>query len=225
LTLKTIPKKNYKNFEPFNSFHSFLAMEIKERILNAAESLFLRLGVKSVTMDDIAHELGISKKTIYLHFSDKNEIVNAVVEYTLKREKKESERIYSLSENPIDEIVISTQMMCKMFENINPVLFYDLKKYHPEAWGRYVNFKSEFLEIVIRNLKEGIERGYYRHDIDPDILAKLRVESVDLAFNMDLFPPSIYNTLKIQVTFVDHFLRGILTSKGLEIYEKTKHTF
>jgi TetR/AcrR family transcriptional regulator, cholesterol catabolism regulator len=200
-------------------------VDLKERILKTAASLFLRLGVKSITMDDIAKELGISKKTIYIHFTDKDNIVFEVLSFTLARERAEAERIAGIYENPIEEIFQSMKEMNEMFENINPILFYDLRKYHPKAWELYVNFKNDFLYIVKRNLERGVLNGLYRKEIDIDLMARFRVETVDLAFDISNFNIKQSNVLKVQTHFIDHFIRGILTSQGLEFYETHKRKF
>jgi TetR/AcrR family transcriptional regulator, cholesterol catabolism regulator len=192
------------------------------RILQKADAMFLRYGLRSVTMDDIAKELGISKKTIYLYFADKDALIDKVTEYMLEEEKNKAEEIYKVSKNPIEEIFLSTKMMKEMLQNINAVLFYDMQKYYPNSWQKYLDFKMHFLEIIKRNLNEGIFQKLYRADINVEILAKIRVEIVDMGFNMELFPPSKFNILDIQLENIDHFLRGIVTPKGLEVYEKTK---
>jgi TetR/AcrR family transcriptional regulator, cholesterol catabolism regulator len=192
------------------------------RILQKADAMFLRYGLRSVTMDDIAKELGISKKTIYLYFADKDALIDKVTEYMLQEEKNKAEEIYKISKNPIEEIFLSTKMMKEMLQNINAVLFYDMQKYYPNSWQKYLDFKMHFLEIIKRNLNEGISQKLYRADINVEILAKIRVEIVDMGFNMELFPASKFNILDIQLENIDHFLRGIVTPKGLEVYEKTK---
>jgi TetR/AcrR family transcriptional regulator, cholesterol catabolism regulator len=192
------------------------------RILQQADTMFLRYGLRSVTMDDIAKELGISKKTIYLYFADKDMLVDKVTEYMLNEEKNKADQIYKIAKNPIEEMFLSTKMMKEMLQNINAVLFYDMQKYYPESWKKYIAFKIHFLEIIKRNLKEGISLKLYRPEINIEILAKLRVESVDLGFNMEVFPASKYNILDIQLESIDHYIRGIVTQKGLEVYEKTK---
>lgn len=212
-----------KNFEPFISFLSFLIVETRNRILSAAQSLFIRYGIRSVTMDDIAKELGISKKTIYLHFPDKDSVINEATYCMLSKEKSQVEEIHKLSNNPIMEMINSTKMMSEMLEDINPVLFYDLKKYYPAAWQKYELFKLDFLEIVKRNLCKGIEQGYYREDIDVEVLSRLRIENVDMAFNIEVFQPKNFKVFYVQLQFIDHFIRGILSPKGLEFYENSKN--
>jgi TetR/AcrR family transcriptional regulator, cholesterol catabolism regulator len=202
------------------SIVSILLMEL--RILQKADTMFLRYGLRSVTMDDIAKELGISKKTIYLYFADKDALIDKVTEYMLQEEKNKAEEIYKISKNPIEEIFLSTKIMKEMLQNINVVLFYDMQKYYPSSWQKYCDFKVYFLEIVKRNLQEGITQKLYRAEINIDILAKTRIETVDMGFNMELFPAVKFNLYDFQLENIDHYIRGIVTPHGLEVYEKTK---
>lgn len=199
-------------------------MDLKERILITAEELFFRFGIRSVTMDDIAKALGISKKTIYNHFKDKDGIVEEVTEAALQRDKDGCEKIYQQSTDAIDEIMKSTQLMRDMVENIHPGLLLDLQKYYPRAWKRYLSHRDGFVTIVLRNLKKGKETGLFREDIDEEILARFRVESIDSSLDETIFPSRQFSLIDVQLQLIDHFLRGILTPKGLKLYEKYKRT-
>ncbi|MFT6204440.1 MAG: AcrR family transcriptional regulator [Spirosomataceae bacterium] len=194
-------------------------METKERILATAEELFFRFGIRSVTMDDIAKALGISKKTIYNHFKDKDEIVEEVTETALQKDKNECEQIYLQATDAIDEIMKSTQLMRDMVENMHPGVLFDLQKYYPKAWKRYLNHRNGFIEIVLRNLKKGKEAGLYQEGIDAEILARFRVASIDSAFDESIFPPKRFKLIDVQLQLLNHFLRGILTPQGLKLYE------
>jgi TetR/AcrR family transcriptional regulator, cholesterol catabolism regulator len=195
---------------------------MQNRIIETAESMFFRFGIRSVTMDDIAKELGISKKTIYHFFKDKDELVEKVTENAMSNQMIKTCKIIEVSKNPIEELIFSTRMMREMLETVNVVLFFDMKKYHPNSWKKYMDFKLVHLEIVKKNLTEGIKQKLYRSDLDVDIITKLRVETIDLAFNLEIFPPNIFNVLKVQLESIDHFIRGIVTQQGLEIYENTR---
>ena len=117
---------------------------------------------------------------------------------------------------------MATRMMREMMANINPVVFHDLQKYYPRAWNHYTEHKKHFLTVVKENLVKGIEQGYYRNDLDVEILSRMRIESVELAFNQAVFPHKEFQILDIQITFIDHFIRGIVTEKGLKAYEAIK---
>ncbi|PLK46392.1 TetR/AcrR family transcriptional regulator [Emticicia sp. TH156] len=196
-------------------------MEIKERILKAAESLFRKFGIRSVSMDDIASELGISKKTIYQNFEDKDSIVYEIARTNMMCDIEESERIYKESANPIEQVFKEATLLRKQASTINPAVFYDLKKYHPKTWQLFQEYnKVNFLEIVKQNLREGIAQGYYREDINIEILSRLRMEEVEFAFSREVFPPESFNQMDVHTALIDHFLRGIMTPKGLAFYEK-----
>lgn len=195
-------------------------MEIKDRILDKAEELFFRFGIRSVTMDEIARELGISKKTIYLHFADKDAIILEITSRFLDKDLQKAKKIYQQSENPIEELIQAAQLGKDLLNKINPVLLFDLQKYHPKAWKIYLEHKKTFIQLVIRNLNEGQTMGLYRTDINPEIMAICRVESVEIAFNQELFPAQKFSVSDVQITLLVHFLRGVITPKGLEIYEK-----
>ncbi|AFK02457.1 transcriptional regulator, TetR family [Emticicia oligotrophica DSM 17448] len=196
-------------------------MEVRERILKAAEELFLKFGIRSVTMDEIASELGISKKTIYMHFADKDSIVEEVAVVRMTCEQEMSEVIHKESENPIHEVVREIEMLKANIANFNPVIIYDLKKYYPKVWALFQEHKKTiYLDIIKENLKEGIKQGLYRPEVNVEILARLRMEEIDFAFEQSVFPKDKFNQYDIHKTFIDHFLRGIITLKGLEVYEK-----
>lgn len=196
-------------------------MEVRERILKTAEELFMKFGIRSVTMDEIASEPGISKKTIYMHFEDKDAIVHEVATFRMNCEQDISEQIWKEAENPIHEVVKEIEMLQTHITALNPVVIYDLKKYYPKTWAVFQQHKQTiFLDITRRNLQEGVKQGLYRPEINIEILSKLRMEEVDFAFDQSVFPSSQFNQFEIHKTFIDHFLRGVLTPKGLAVYEK-----
>lgn len=197
-------------------------MEIKDRILAKAEELYFKYGVKSVTMDDIAQELGISKKTIYVHFPDKRKLVKHVMMMGMDKEIHKCIAVTSQYEDPLEEIMASVEMIREMYANTNFSLLYDLQKYYPEAWQYYLDQKQQFRSIIKNNLIRGIETGVFRDDFDPEILATLRLESIDMAFNPDIYSPKEFDSLSVQLTFIDHFIRGIVTEKGLKGYLELK---
>ena len=137
------------------------------------------------TMDEIASELGISKKTIYLHFEDKDAIVHEVATLRMNCEQVVCEEIHEKAANPIEEVCSEIEIFKTHAATLNPVVVYDLKKYHPKTWEVFQQHKQTiFLEITKRNLKEGVEQGLYRKEINIDILSKLRMEEIDFAFEI-----------------------------------------
>jgi TetR/AcrR family transcriptional regulator, cholesterol catabolism regulator len=193
---------------------------VRERILDKAQELFFRYGVKSVTMDDIARELGISKKTIYQHFEDKNAIVYAGVEHHFECDREIAERMQAEAPDPIAEVVMTSEMMRQTMSGMNPTAIFDIKKYYPQAWDLFSKYKKDFiLDIVKKNLMKGVELGLYRANINVEVIARFRLEQVEMGLDPYLFPLAQFNPLDTQLELLDHFLRGIITLEGLNLYE------
>jgi TetR/AcrR family transcriptional regulator, cholesterol catabolism regulator len=194
-------------------------MEIKERILNKATEMYFKYGIRSVTMDDIAKELGISKKTIYLHFVDKDEIIYQLMKCEMVRDQCEWGELEKVSNNLLEKMQKTLELMRKSMEGINPALIFDIKRFHPRAWSLFQNHKSHFMfDMVTKDLNKGIEEGLFRSDINVELMAKYRIEQVEIGFNTDIFPSNKFSMADIQTTLMDHFIRGILTEKGSKIY-------
>jgi TetR/AcrR family transcriptional regulator, cholesterol catabolism regulator len=197
--------------------------DIKSKILKGAEELYMRYGVRSISMDDIARHLAVSKKTLYQHFTDKDELVTMVSRGHLERNMLQFDTIRDESKNPIEELARLSVCMKMNMESMNPTVMFDLQKFHPKAWNEFIQFKNKHLkESIVRNLKQGIELGYVRPEVNPEILAPIRIETVQLAFNNELFSVGQYSLAEVQAQLFDHFVYGIVTDKGRKLYEKFK---
>ncbi|MCS6794750.1 MAG: TetR/AcrR family transcriptional regulator [Raineya sp.] len=197
-------------------------MENRERILTKAEELFMRYGIRSITMDDIARELAISKKTIYQYFQDKDTLVEQVAERYFHQDVEQVCKISEQAENAIDEVILMSQHLKNRLKGVNPSVFFDLQRYHPKTWAMWQTHKHNFIIAQVRkNLEQGIAEGLYRQDLNVEALAILRVTEVEMAFDIQLFPPAKFDLVSLQMTFLEHFIRGIVTQKGLSVLEKT----
>src|SRR5688572_23620369 len=121
----------------------------EEKILQGAYELFYRHGVKRITMDDIAQHLGISKKTIYESYENKNELVKLLMKRELELQRKDMEGIRKKSEDSIDEIINVMNYMAQKFSLIHPHMFYDLQKYHSQSWNYFREFKEEIVQRFV----------------------------------------------------------------------------
>lgn len=196
-------------------------MEIKERIQEKARDLFMRFGIRSVSMDDIATQLGMSKKTIYQFFADKDELVDAVMAANINQTQDDYCKCTQNASNAVEEIFLTMEMIQEQFRNMNPMILYDLQKFHIGAFRKLAAHKNEFLLSIIRtNIEKGIEEGLYRKDINADILSKFMLESMMIAFNMDLFPPTKYNLADVTQEIIEHFLFGLATTEGHQLILK-----
>ena len=189
-----------------------------ERIIKGSEELFLRAGIKSITMDDIARHIGMSKKTIYQFFKDKNELVTASVRKKLKEDEAQIMDIISKSENVIEEMINMMKCSEDVLSRINPAVMHDLQKYHYEAWTEFLKFKSGVLINMLEQLlTKGMKQGYIRTDIDVKIIARMRVSQIEFGFNTEIFPIAEFSTVKVQMQFLEHFNYGICTLKGYKL--------
>lgn len=196
-------------------------LDVKTKILKGAEELFMRYGVRSITMDEIARHLGISKKTLYQYFLDKDDIVASTTQNHLVRERKQFEQIADESENSVEELVKLSHCLKENLKGMNPSLLFDLQKYHQKAWNIWVEFKNKFIrESVVRNLNKGMSEGLIRAEINPEILAVVRIETVQMGFDDQLFPRDKFNLPQVQMQILEHFIHGLLTDKGKKLYQK-----
>jgi AcrR family transcriptional regulator len=194
-------------------------MEIKERILEKATEMCFRFGVRSVTMDDIAKALGISKKTIYQNFEDKDEVIFKIMETEMSKDKCEWDELGNTSKNTIEKMINAQNLMKKSMEGMNPSIFLDIKRFHTRAWGLFQKHKHEFiLKTITDDINTGIAEGLFRENIKVDFMGRYRLEQVEMGFDPDIFPTEKYSMAEIQTTLMDHFIRGILTEKGLNQY-------
>lgn len=190
-------------------------LETQERIIEQASELFRRYGVRSVTMDDIANHLSISKKTIYQFFKDKKEIVRVCLQHIMDCEFVDLDEMEAKSSNVMEELVYLSEYFRKMIAQMNPSLLFDLKKYHADAWEIYLRAKqTRYLDKIRSSLERGKAQGYIRQEINVEITSRMRMEMVELGFNPAVFPPEKYDIAEVQLQLFDHFIHGITTHEG-----------
>ena len=193
-------------------------MSVKERILIKAHDLFMKYGIRSVTMDEIALQTGVSKKTIYQFFKDKDELVDAVAVEKINYSQECCNKDKGNAVNAIDEIFRTMQMMEEMFRNMNPAVMLDMQKHHPVAFLKFEKHKSEFVYNMVReNLIRGKEENLYREDINIDILSQYRVETMLLLFNPVFHFNGRFNLADIEKEIILHYLYGIASPKGYKL--------
>lgn len=194
---------------------------IKDKILSESEKLLWKYGVRTITMDDIARRLGISKKTIYQHFTDKEDIVYQVVNHHLNNEMCEVDNLMEAAENPVEEMLLVSDMMRRRADAVNPSLFVDVQRYYPKAWAAFLEHKeNHIIKDITASLQRGVEQGLYRTDIDLEVMARLRVELIQLGFDDRIFPQN-KDVMALQDQLLHHFVRGILTDAGFVAYNQS----
>jgi len=195
--------------------------EVQERIVSKARELFMRYGIRSVSMDDVANQLGISKKTIYQFYTDKDTLVEDVIEIELDSNEHDCRLHKRHSDNAVHEVFLAMDMVRELLSKMNPTLIYDLEKFHPKAYKKYSDYKNKFLYDIIRaNLEAGKQEGLYRDEIQTDIMTRFRLASIFLMFNPEVFPLGRHSLADVVTEVTGNFLFGLTTSKGHKLVQK-----
>jgi len=198
-------------------------MNIKERIQEKAHELFMQYGIRSVSMDDIANQLGMSKKTLYQYFADKDELVEAVVDGHISIIQTDCTGCRKDARDAVHEVFITMERIIEQFSNMNPMVLNDLAKFHFKAYQRFREHKDKFLAKIIReNIEWGKKEELYRPDINTDVMSKFRLESMMIPFNISVFPPGKYNLAELSAQVIEHFVYGLVTIKGHKLILKYK---
>lgn len=185
--------------------------------MKRAEGLFMRYGIKSVSMDDIARELGVSKKTLYQFFENKEDLIFKTIENHLSDEVCEMDKLQGQASNALQEIMLLARHVIRQFQELSPSAVYDLKKYYPEAWGMIDQMQREHVyKSILDNLKRGVVEGDYRNDLNPEIMARLHVGSLYLPIDESLFPVREFQPDQVFKEYIYHFVRGVASEQGLE---------
>lgn len=196
-------------------------MENRDRILQKADELFMQYGIRSVSMDDIANNLGMSKKTLYQYFADKDELVNEVVHNHIDSIQTDCVSGRNEAVDAIHEVFITMERIIEQLSNMNPMLLYDLEKFHFKAYRKFRDHKDKFLaQVISDNIEWGIKDELYRPDISVDVMSKFRLESMMIPFNVSLFPPGKYNLASTSEIIIEHFVYGLATIKGHKLIQK-----
>lgn len=198
---------------------------MQDRILLKARDLMFQTGLRQVTMDDLATQLGISKKTIYQYFKDKDDLVKAIVGFELNNHQLVCRNCESKADNAVHEMFLMMETMKEMAKTMNPGTLMELEKYFPSAFDIIKNHKEDFfLSLIKQNLIKGIEQGFYRNDIEVDILSKFRLETIFIPFNLHVYPISKFDPIKVHSQLMEHFVFGLMTIKGYELMDRYKQT-
>jgi AcrR family transcriptional regulator len=192
-----------------------------KNILNKVRFLFMKYGIKSVTMDDVARELGISKKTLYQYVENKNDLLAKIFDMEIADSDCYIEGIDRSKINAIEELFIIHKFLNKILNEYSPSSLYDLKKYYPEFYNKMTLVRREKIYTrIIRNLKKGIEEGLYLDDINTELIAKIQVERTEKTMDNDYLTLDEISTPEIFLEIFKYHIRGIATPKGIKELEK-----
>jgi len=188
-----------------------------EALLSKSRELFMKHGVKSLTMDDIARQMGMSKKTIYQFVDNKGDLVKLAMEDFLGEERKLIEGILQKPGNAVEEMIGMMEYWLQVVREFNATTLNEVQKYYPETWKMYNEYRFNFmLGLIQNNLKKGITEGYYLDNLDADVISKVYILGVEILLNQDMFPSKQYTFLSIYREFLGYHLRGIVSAEGLK---------
>jgi TetR/AcrR family transcriptional regulator, cholesterol catabolism regulator len=194
---------------------------VPTHILQRSEAMFMRYGIKSVTMDDLARELGMSKKTLYQYFETKEELIDQIIEQHIVKEQCMIEEVHAKSMNAIDEMIHVAQHVLNELRQVAPTATYDLQKYYRASFDKLqARFQVQIFNTIKENLERGIKEGLYRKTINTDIIARFYNMLSLTLIDEERFPSNKFPKEKMYLDFLDYHLHGIASPKGLVLFEE-----
>ncbi len=194
---------------------------MKKRIIQKAVSLFLEYGFKSVTMDEISEQLGVSKKTLYEHFDSKTQLVKATTSHIFQTISCIIDDLRAENHDPIAETLAIKNQVMQHLKNEKSSPQYQLQKYYPQIFKTLKNKQwHKMYDCCVENLNRGVDEGFYRHNIDVEVVFRLYYHGMNLLKDQKVFPVQEFSNQDIQNHFSEYHLRGIVTPKGLNRLEE-----
>ena len=191
---------------------------MKEKILEKATDMFLNLGFKSVTMDDLANEMGISKKTIYTHFENKTRLVQECTFSLFNQINSGIDCICNTGKNPIEELYEIKKFVISHLKDEKSSPQYQLQKYYPKIFSTLRKKQYELMqECTINNIKRGLEMGIYRENLNVEFVSRIYISGAASIKDERFFPEGNFAPKDLQDYFLEYHLRGIVTPKGRKI--------
>ncbi len=195
-----------------------LVPQMRNDILNKATDLFLNYGFKSVTMDDLAQEMGISKKTIYSHFENKTKLVEEATMNLFWEISNGIDHIIALKKNPIEELYEIKKFVMVRLKDEKASTLYQLQKYYPRLFETLKKKEIEVMQdCLVDNIRRGMDIGIYRENLNVQFVARIYFSGAISLSDHDLFPVSLFNKVELEDYFLEYHLRGIVTPKGRKI--------
>jgi AcrR family transcriptional regulator len=197
-------------------------MEVQERILRTAARLFMDLGVRSVSMNDVARELSISKKTIYKHYQDKDQLVFDTISMHIGEMEKNTTQIMSEETNPVFQIAKIADFVLEMNKNVHPSVLFDLQKFYPKSYTHLIEHRNRFaFQSVNQNLQKGIELGLFRQDMHRQRVSRIYMCLIFSMFQNTLFEgEEIRNFREEYIETIKYHLHAVTTEKGKTLFKE-----
>lgn len=181
----------------------------------------MRYGAKSITMDDVSRELGISKKTLYKYVEDKADLIKKVIEQHIINEEGACNSLSTKATDAIDEMIKISMHVSQHIRQINPAMLMDVQRYYRESWDLIEKHRTHFVnKAIVNNIARGRWEGLYRTDFDETIVTRFYLAKAKVMFDSEIFPYPEFDLPKVFKTFIDCHIRAIVSAKGLELYHR-----
>ncbi|MFN4914971.1 MAG: TetR/AcrR family transcriptional regulator [Sphingomonadales bacterium] len=197
-------------------------MEVQERILRTAAKLFMELGVRSVSMDDVAKALSMSKKTIYKHYQDKDQLVFDTISMHIAEMEKNTTQIMTSEANPVLQIAKIADFVLEMNKNVHPSVLFDLQKFYPASYTHLTEHRNRFaLQSVNQNLQKGVELGLFREDMHRSRVARIYMCLIFSMFQNTLFDGEEIRSFREEyIETIKYHLHAVTTEKGKNLFKE-----
>jgi len=193
---------------------------MKSKIINKAIDMFMEIGFKTLTVDDLASEMCISKRTIYEHFHNKHDLVEASTMHLFEKVSNGIDEIFTLNKNPIEELFAIKDFVMENLKNDSASPIYQLKKYYPQIYKSLMDRQFNKMDIcVLENLKKGIKQRFYRDDINLRLISRFYFAGINSIRDAELFNPIQFSNIEVQKAYLEYHLRAICTQKGIDFME------
>ena len=193
--------------------------DILERIL----SMFMRYGIRSITMDDIARELGVSKKTLYHDFEDKHDLINRVIDYDMLQSRRFMEEIHRMDLDAIEEVFLVNSRIHQNRARYNPTFYYDLKRHYPDTYQRWLGEKRQnMFGLITENLQKGKREGVYREEIHEHTIGKLYLARIEMLDSNEIIDGHQTLSAEFLQEIFSYHLHGICNGNGLKTLAEFK---
>ena len=200
-------------------------MDLRIKIMQSALDLFRQYGFKSVTMDDVAHRSGISKKTLYQHFDNKNAIVGDTMLFYKEGMRCQCDSIMQAASNAVEAFVKIKVHFDKVYKELNPIALHELQRFYPEGYQQFrLNMESDVAAIKA-NLDQGVAEGLYRPEINTDVMALFHMESLLMIMLPNMIVKDRFDLYTVSREIMEHYIYGIVTAKGEKLYRKYKEQY
>lgn len=191
--------------------------EKKRELILKASAIYMRLGIKSVTMDEMARQLAVSKKTLYQYVKDKNELVELCVQIQHEEEQLMIQQIVESTENAIEQMLKISRFIIEELRQVHPSIFFDMSKYHPSALNMMQCHKDEFIcGCIEQNLINGIKQGLYRKKLNPKVISSIYVAMIDFVLSGESYNDTKIQAFEVYSELFRYHIRGIASEMGLE---------